>query len=115
MKALVPDRVICCPGVWCQRVIKKVPHMLIEGSGAGEDGVGSASGAARRNTCMLKREKASAITFSLPGVCCTVAEKLNLAAQRNSCLRSCIILGHLDVPEHTVATALLSQTKEIRF
>ena len=30
--------------------------MLIEGRGAGEHEVGSASGAAQRNTCMLKRE-----------------------------------------------------------
>ena len=89
--------------------------MLIEGRGAGEHGVGSASGAAQRNTCMLKRERASAIIFSLPGMCCAVAEKLNLAAQRKSCLRSCIILGHLDVPEHiTLATASLSQTNEMR-
>ena len=42
-------------------VVEEVSHMLIEERGAGKHGIGSASGAAQRNTCMLKRERESAI------------------------------------------------------
>ena len=65
--------------------------MSIEGGCIWWDGCCSASGAAWRNTCMLKRESASAITFLLPGMCLAVAEKSCLAAQRNTCRKSSIM------------------------
>ena len=48
-------------------------------------------------------------------MCSAVAEKLNFVAQKKSCLKSCIILGHLDVLEHiTLATASLSQMNKMQ-
>ena len=80
----VDYRTVCCSSVMRERFMEWIPHMLIQGSCVCGDGSWSTLGAAWRNTCILKRDRASAITFDLPGMCLAVVEKLCSAEQKNS-------------------------------
>ena len=53
-------------------------------------GVARALGASWRNTCMLKRDNASAIALYFPGTCFAVTFILNRASHRKSSLSNCI-------------------------
>ena len=77
--------------------------------------IGWECGASWRNTCMLKRDKESAIAFSLPGTCFAITMNLNRAAHKKSSLNSCIRRVSLAVPDEITATTLwLSQQNWIR-
>ena len=93
---------------------EKVGHASSKGSERGSGvGEGAAAGADRLNSCMRKRERASAIVLYLPGTCRAETVKLPRAARKNMLRRRAIRWGEWEVPERTHATtAWLSQANK---
>ena len=92
-------------------------HMLSKGRQAGMGvGCSAALEAKFRNTCMLKRDNASAIWLACPGIWVAETVKLPRAAIRKRLRSNDIICGHRAVPERRqLTTVMLSDTKRTFF